>query len=271
MNSETHAEPVLKWEREGPVVVLTLNRPDTRNMISVELTDALVQACARVSADISIKCVILTAAGQVFCAGGNLRAMYNREHHFAGNAAENRVYYDGGVQRLARAFTALDVPVIAAVNGAAIGAGLDLVLLADVRIAVDTAVFAESFIRLGLVSAAGGSWLLQRHVGPAAAAELTLTGDDFDATRALQLGVVSQIVHADRLMPRAQDIAQRIARHPAHAIRLNKRLLRESLTQSLEGSLTLAASMQGLAQHTEDHREAVAAVIEKRAPRFTDQ
>lgn len=271
MSDVMNAEPVLKWEREGPVVVLTLNRPDTRNMISVELTDALVQACAKVNADISIKCVILTGAGHVFCAGGNLKAMYNREHHFSGNAAENRVYYDSGVQRLARAFTALDVPVVAAVNGAAIGAGLDLVLLADVRIAVESAVFAESFIRLGLVSAAGGSWLLQRHIGPAAAAELTLTGDDFDAARALQLGVVSQILPADHLMVQARSIAQRIVRHPAHAIRLNKRLLRESLTQSLEGSLTLAASMQGLAQHTEDHIEAVAAVVEKREPRFTDR
>ncbi|QHE84602.1 enoyl-CoA hydratase-related protein [Hydrogenophaga sp. BPS33] len=271
MNAHTEEDPVLLWEREGPIVVLTLNRPKTRNMISGELTDALVQACGRIAADVSIKCAILTAAGHVFCAGGNLKAMHAREHHFAGSPAENRVYYDSGVQRLARAFSALDVPVVAAVNGAAVGAGLDLVLLCDVRIAVDTTVFAESFIRLGLVSAAGGSWLLQRHVGPAAAAELTLTGDDFDARRALQLGVVSQVVSVEQLLPRAREIAQRIARHPAHAIRLNKRLLRESQTQSLEGTLTLAASMQGLAQHTADHREAVAAALEQRAPNYVDK
>lgn len=271
MSDALNDEPVVLWEREGPIVVLTLNRPTTRNMISAELTDALVQACARIGADISIKCTILTAAGHVFCAGGNLKAMHAREHHFAGNPAENRVYYDSGVQRLARAFSALDVPVVCAVNGAAVGAGLDLVLLTDVRIAVESALFAESFIRLGLVSAAGGSWLLQRHVGPAAAAELTLTGDDFDARRALQLGIVSQVLPAEQLMPRAREIAQRIARHPAHAIRLNKRLLRESATQSLEGTLTLAASMQGLAQHTADHREAVAAAVEKRTPNYTDK
>jgi enoyl-CoA hydratase/carnithine racemase len=263
--------PVLAWEREGPLVILTLNRPDTRNMISVELTDALVQACANIHADITVKCAILTAAGQVFCAGGNLKAMHQREHHFAGNPAENRCYYDTGVQRLARAFTGLDVPVVAAVNGAAIGAGLDLTLLCDVRIAAQSAVFAESFIRLGLVSAAGGSWLLQRTVGPAVAAELTLTGDDFDAQRALQLGIVSQVLPPDQLMPRAREIAARIARHPAHAIRMNKRLLRDSLTQSLEASLTLAASLQGLAQHTDDHREAVAAAVEKRKPNYTDR
>lgn len=263
--------PVLTWEREGPVVVLTLNRAETRNMISTELTDAIVEACARIHADITIKCAILTANGTVFCAGGNLKAMHNREHHFAGNPAQIRSYYDTGVQRLARSFFALDVPVIAAVNGPAIGAGLDITLLCDVRIAADTALFAESFIRLGLVSAAGGSWLLQRAVGPAVAAELTLTGDDFDAKRALELRIVSQVVPLDQLMPRAREIAARIARHPAHAIRMNKRLLRDSLSGSLEGTLTLAASLQGLAQHTDDHREAVAAALEKRKPNYTDK
>ncbi|WP_038207310.1 enoyl-CoA hydratase-related protein [Xenophilus azovorans] len=263
--------PVLTWEREGPVVVLALNRPETRNMISVELTDAIVQACGRIQADVSIKCAILTANGDVFCAGGNLKAMHNREHHFAGNPAENRAYYDTGVQRLARSFFALDVPVVAAVNGPAVGAGLDLALLCDVRICSDTALFAESFVRLGLVSAAGGAWLLQRLVGPAVAAELTLTGEDFDAQRALALGIVSQVLPPAEVLPRAREIAKRIARHPSHALRMNKRLLRDSLGGSLESSLSLASSMQGLAQHTEDHREAVAAALEKRKPNYTDK
>jgi enoyl-CoA hydratase/carnithine racemase len=263
--------PVLTWEREGPTVVLTLNRAETRNMISTELTDALVEACARIHADISIKCAILTANGTVFCAGGNLQAMHNRDHHFAGNPAQIRSYYDTGVQRLARSFFALDVPVVAAINGPAIGAGLDITLMCDVRIAADTALFAESFIRLGLVSAAGGSWLLQRVVGASVAAELTLTGDDFDAKRALGLRLVSEVLPLPQLMPRAREIAARIARHPAHAIRMNKRLLRDSLNGSLEGSLSLAASLQGLAQHTDDHREAVAAALEKRKPNYTDK
>jgi enoyl-CoA hydratase/carnithine racemase len=261
---------VLTWERDGPVVVLALNRPETRNMISAELTDAIVEACASIQADISIKCAILTANGKVFCAGGNLKAMREREHHFAGNPAENRAYYDGGVQRLARSFFALEVPVVAAVNGPAVGAGFDLTLLCDLRICSDTTVFAESFVRLGLVSAAGGAWLLQRLLGPAVAAELTLTGDDFDAKRALDLGIVSQVLPPAEVLPRAREIAARIARHPAHALRMNKRLLRDSLGTSLEASLSLAASMQGLAQHTADHREAVAAALEKRKPNYTD-
>jgi enoyl-CoA hydratase/carnithine racemase len=264
-------QPVLTWERQGPVVVLALNRPDTRNMISAELTDAIVEACTKIQADVSIKCAILTANGTVFCAGGNLKAMHNREHHFAGNPAENRAYYDTGVQRLARSFFALDVPVVGAINGPAVGAGLDLALMCDVRICAESALFAESFVRLGLVSAAGGAWLLQRLVGPAVAAELTLTGDDFDAKRALELGIVSQVLPVGELLPRAREIAKRIARHPAHAVRMNKRLLRDSLGGSLENSLSLASSMQGLAQHTQDHREAVSATLEKRKPNYTDK
>ncbi|VTU45790.1 2,3-dehydroadipyl-CoA hydratase (plasmid) [Variovorax sp. SRS16] len=263
--------PVVTFEREGPVVVLALNRPDTRNMISTELTDALLEALDRINADVSIKCAILTAHGNVFCAGGNLKAMRDREHHFAGGPSEIRRYYDRGVQRLARAFMAVEVPVIAAVNGPAIGAGLDIALMCDLRIASEKAVFAESFIRLGLVSAAGGSWLLQRAVGPAIAAELTLTGDDFDARRALELGVISQLLPPEQLMPRARELAGRIARHPSHAIRMNKRLLRDSAGQSLEASLSLASSLQGLAQHTADHAEAVAAALDKRKPVYTDK
>lgn len=264
-------EPVLSWQREDSVVVLTLNRPETRNMISVELTDALVHACARINEDMTIKCAILTAKGDVFCAGGNLKAMRDREHHFAGSAVEIRRYYDLGVQRLARSFFSIDVPVVGAINGPAIGAGFDLALLCDVRIAAEEARFAESFIKLGLVSAAGGSWLLQRLIGPALAAELTLTGDVIDAQRAQQMGIISQVVPIAELLPRAQEIARRIARHPTHAIRLNKRLLRESLTGSLENALSLAASFQGLSQHTKDHQEAVAAALEKRTPHFTNQ
>lgn len=258
----------LGWDIEGHIALLTLNRPDNLNLISQELTDALVAACARLRTESEVRCVILTGSGRAFCAGGNLNAMHRREHHFAGSAAQIRASYDTGVQRLVRSFEQLDVPVIAAVNGAAMGAGLDLALMCDIRVAAESAKFAESFIRLGLVSAAGGSWLLQRLVGPSVAAELTLTGDTFDASRAKELGLVSSVVPDGELMETVRELAARISRHPPHAIRMNKRLLRESRNAPLEASLSLAASLQGIAQHTQDHREAVAAAVEKRAPRF---
>lgn len=259
---------IVTWHQDGSVCTITLNSPDTRNAISVEQSDALVAACERVNGDLSVGCVILAAAGEVFSAGGNIKDMHARRGHFAGSAAENRRYYLNGIQRVARALYGIEVPVIAAVNGPAMGAGFDMCLMADIRIASQKAMFAESFINLGLVSAAGGAWFLTRAVGPAIAAELAFTGDSIDAGRALALGVVSRVVEPDRLLPEAREIAGRIARHAPHSIRLNKRLFRESARADLSLALELAASFQGIVQHTEDQREAVAAVIEKRPAAF---
>lgn len=253
---------------EQAVAVITLNSPEQRNMISPALTGGLVAACRTVGSDATVACAVLTANGRVFSAGGNIKNMYRRADHFAGNAAEIRQSYANGVQQIARAMHSLDVPVIAAVNGAAIGAGLDIAMMCDIRIAAEEASFAESFIKLGLVSAAGGAWFLTRAIGGSAAAEMTLTGDTVDARRALALGIVSRVVAADQLMPTAMEIARRIARHPPQSVRLNTRLLRESARLDLWTSLELAANMQAIVQQTEDQHEAVAAVVEKREPVF---
>jgi enoyl-CoA hydratase/carnithine racemase len=261
--------PVLSVTRDGPVVTLTIDDPATRNALSPALTEQLTTACADINADMGVRCAILTGAGDVFCAGGNIKDMYARTNHFAGNAAEILRTYHNGVQTIARALYSIEVPVIAAVNGPAMGAGMDFATMCPIRIASDRARFAESFIKLGLTSAAGGAWFLNRAVGPAAAAELTLTGDVIDAPRALALGLVSRVVAHDRLIEEAQEIAARIVRHPAHSIRLNVRLLRESARLDLSSSLDLAAAMQAIVQQTEDQHEAVSAVIEKREPLFT--
>src|SRR5690606_22826094 len=206
--------PVLKAEREGPILLLTIDAPATRNALSPELTRALVAACAEAKADMSVSCVILTAAGDVFCAGGNIKDMYARANHFAGNAAEIRRTYLTGVQTIARALYDLEVPIIAAVNGPAMGAGMDFATMCTIRIASQQAKFAESFIKLGLTSAAGGAWFLSRAVGSSAAAELALTGDTIDAARALELGLISRVVPHEALLDEARSIAARITRHP---------------------------------------------------------
>ncbi len=262
------AAPRLRFEHEDHVATLTLCRPDLRNRLDHDFVSELVEGLQRAAGDLSIRCVILCAEGNTFCAGGDIKAMYARTGHFAGGPAENFRTYIDGVQRLARCFYALDVPVIAAIGGAAMGAGLDIAAMCDIRIASTAARFAESFIRLGLVSAAGGAWFLQRAVGQAVAAELTLTGRDFDAAQAREFGLVSRVVEPDQLLREARSIAAEIVCHPPHSIRLNKRLLRESATASLATALDLAAAYQGLAQHTSDQREAVAAVIEKRQPKY---
>ena len=259
---------VLRIDRDGPVLTLTIDDPATRNALSPALTRAIVAACAAANEDIGVSCVILTGAGDVFCAGGNIKDMYARANHFAGNAAEIRRTYMTGVQTIARALYDLEVPSIAAVNGAAMGAGMDFATMCTMRIASDRANFAESFIKLGLTSAAGGAWFLTRAIGTSAAAEMALTGDTIDAARALEIGLVSRVVPHAALLDEARALAARITRHPAHSIRLNTRLLRESARLDLPAALEIASAMQAVVQQTGDQYEAVAAAVEKRNPDF---
>ena len=182
--------------------------------------------------------------------------------------ARTRRNYRVGIQRLPLAFEALEIPVIAAVNGPAIGAGCDLTLMCDLRVAAQKARFAESFVKLGIVPGDGGAWLLPRVVGFSKACEMALTGDPVDAEEALRIGLVSSVVEDDRLLDKAKALAQRIAANPTHAVRMTKRLLRESASQRLDQILETSAAFQALAHATQDHQEAVAAMLEKRPPRF---
>lgn len=263
------SDRVLKVSREGAVVTLTIDDPGTRNALSPKLTQQLVAALDEINADMSVGAAILTAEGSVFCAGGNIKDMYARTNHFAGNASEIRRTYLHGVQTIARGLYGCEVPVIAAVNGPAMGAGMDFATMCTIRIASEKAKFAESFIKLGLTSAAGGAWFLNRAIGTSAAAEMTLTGDTIDAQMAKEMGLISRIVPHEKLLEEANDIAARIVRHPMHSIRLNTRLLRDSARSDLPTALELAAALQAIVQQTDDQHEAVAAVIEKREPKYT--
>ena len=258
----------VQLERKGTIAVVTLARPDSRNALDDEVAAALVATAETINADSSIACVVITGEGSSFCAGGNVKDMVAGRGMFTGSPAEMREAYRRNIQRVPTAIFGIDVPTIAAVNGPAIGAGCDLALMCDLRIAADTAVFTESFVRLGLVAGDGGAWLLPRVVGLARAYEMTLTADPVDAAKALAWGLVSAVHPAARLQDEALALAGRIARHPPHALRLNKRLLRDSEGTSLARSLELAAALQSLTQHTADYREAVTAFVEKREPRF---
>lgn len=258
------------YEQENNIVRLTLNEPDSRNAISQTMVEELVNVCERISRDASVRCVILTGKGKSFSAGGNVKDMRERKGMFADRSVPaQRQDYLYGIQRIPLALYNLEVPTIAAVNGHAIGAGCDLSLMCDIRVASENAVFGESFVRLGLISGDGGAWFLQRTIGRSRAYELTLTGDIIDAKTAFEYGLVSRVVADDELMDATEQVARRIAVHPPHTLRLNKRLLRESEQASLEQSLNLAASFQAIAQQTQDHHEAVDAFFEKRAPEFS--
>ena len=265
-------QPFLLVERDGPVVTATLNRPEQRNAISTDQdVEAITRFCAQVEADPSVRAVVLTGAGTAFCAGGNVKDMAAKQGMFAGSPYALRNAYRSGIQRIPLALYELEVPVIAAVNGPAIGAGLDLACMCDIRVAAETAIFAESFVKLGIVPGDGGAWLLPRIIGMARASMMTLTGDVIDAVKARDYGLVSEVVPQDTLLSEAQAIAQRIASNPGHSTRLAKRLLREGQDMKLAPLLELSAAYQALAHHTHDHAEAVDAFLAKRAPRLTDE
>ena len=259
----------LLYEQDGAIVTLTMNRPDTRNPISEpEMIDAFEGAVHRINSDASVRVVILTGAGSAFSSGGNVKHMRDRTGMFGGTPAQIRNGYRHGIQRIPRAMWELEVPAIAAVNGPAIGAGLDLACMCDIRIASETAVFAESFVRVGIVPGDGGAWLLPRAVGMAKASEMAFTGEPISAQEALACGLVSRVVAADQLLPTARALAAKIAANPGAVMRMTKRLLREGQSASLASLLEISAGYQAIAHKTADHREAVTAFIEKRAPKF---
>jgi len=258
-------------ERRGAVAILRLNRPESLNAIAThEDCDDLVAALHAVHDDRNVSAGILTGAGRAFSAGGNLKAMQQRNGIGPLDQPDStRANYRRGVQGITRAFMEIEVPMIAAINGHAIGLGCDLACLCDIRIAAESAKFSASFIKVGIVPGDGGAWSLQRVVGYAQAAEMLFTGDRYSAAEAKAFGLVGRVVPDDQLLDEALTLASRIAANPARALRLTKRLLREAQHQRMADILELSAAYQALAHETADHREAVDAFLEKRTPSFT--
>ena len=258
----------LRVERAGFVQTWTLSRPDRRNAIDADMVEAIEAAVQAVNTDQSVRAVVLTGAGSAFSSGGNVKHMSERKGMFAGPPAEVRHGYRQGIQRIPRALHQCEVPLVAAVNGPAIGAGCDLALLCDVRIASVDAAFAESFVKLGIVPGDGGAWLLPRAIGASRAAEMALTGRKIDAQTAEAWGLVSRVVEATELLGAATALANDIADNPPQVLRMIKRLLREGAHQSLDSHLELSAALQSIAHHTADHQEAVSAMLDRRVPTF---
>jgi enoyl-CoA hydratase/carnithine racemase len=264
--------PFLQIERDGGIVTVRMNHPETRNALtSPEQIQEFVDLCANLRRDRTARVMVLTGNGTAFCAGGNVKDMRERAGIFAGSPYELRDTYRDGIQRIPLALYELDIPVIAAVNGPAIGAGLDLACMCDIRLAASSAVFAESFVRLGIVPGDGGAWLLPRIIGIPKASLMAFTGDAIDAAKALEWGLVEQVCTHESLQAEAHSIARHIASNPGHALRLCKRLLREGQHMRLDSLLELSAAYQSLAHHTEDHHEAVAAFLDKRKPDYLDR
>jgi len=257
-------------EKKGPIALLTLNRPEMMNAIGQPGDgESIAAACAEINADMNIRCAIITGAGRAFSAGGDLKAMRDKTGAFGGTPAELREVYRRNIQFAVRALYNLETPMIAAVNGAAIGLGCDLACAADMRIASDKAKFAATFLKIGLIPGDGGAWLLPRVIGHARAARLLFAGEEIDAKTAQEWGLVSDVYAPEALMDQAMALAERVAAQPPRALRLAKTLMRQAVNATLDTILEMSAVSQAVMHHTRDHEEGVAAVLEKRKADFT--
>lgn len=261
---------LLKTDTTQHVTTLTLNRPDSMNPLGAAGDgEAFAAACDAINADMDVRCVILTGAGRAFSAGGDIKAMKEKTGNFGGTAPEIADGYRNNIHKILRALYSLRVPLIAAVNGPAIGLGCDLACLADMRIASDRAKFGVTFLKLGIIPGDGGTWILPRIIGEARAAELFYTGDVIDAPTALEWGLVSRIVEHEALLEEANALASKVAAMPPHALRQAKNLMRQGRSTTYDAALEMAANAQALVHSTQDHMEGVDALLEKRTPRFT--
>lgn len=259
------------FEKKGRVAIVTLNKPESRNAIATQQDcDDLAAALRKANDDRAINVIVLTGAGKSFCAGGDLKAI--RERTGIGpreTPDDTRANYRRGVHSVIRALADVEVATIAAINGHAIGLGLDIGILCDIRIAGASAKMASSFVKVGIIPGDGGAWILTNAIGASRAAELVLTGDTIDAEEAQRMGLVSRVVPDEQLMDEALKLAERVAVNPPRSVRLAKRLLREAQHGRLADVLELSAAFQALAHETADHKEAVDAFSEKRTPKFT--
>jgi len=256
----------LRFEIEGGIATITLNRPERMNAFTWEMIDAWAEALVECRSNDAVSAVIVTGAGKAFCSGGDIGEMRKRGEQ---TPLERKSELEAHVHKIPLALEALDKPVIAAINGAATGAGLDLALMTDLRLAAESARLGETYVKVGLVPGAGGAWFLPRLVGTAKALELFWTGDIIDAREAERIGLVNQVVPDAELLATTRALAEKIAAAPPLSVRLIKRAVREGLRSDLRTSLDLISSHYAVAATSADHREAVAAFHEKRKPVFT--
>jgi 2-(1,2-epoxy-1,2-dihydrophenyl)acetyl-CoA isomerase len=256
----------LLYEVKDRVATLTLNRPERLNALGGSLREDLLDAVTKAIADPDVGVLVITGAGRGFCSGGDVKSMGERNASGAAAPVEDR--FAPPRDRAVLALRECPKPVIAAVNGAAAGAGVGLALACDMRIASTAAKFAISFAKRGLTPDWGVSWLLPRVVGAAKASELIFTGEAIDATQAAALGLVNAVVAPEALMAETYKLARKVADAAPVAIRLSKRAIQHNETVDLRAGLEFESFTQNVCKETEDHREGVKAFLEKRAPVF---
>ena len=255
--------------QEGRVAVLTLNRPDARNALSPELSRGLREGIAWAEADPDIGALVITGAGKAFCSGGDVKAMGQRSDTPPPSVEAQFKELQMRHRGLSGAMVKMRKPTIAALSGAAAGAGMAIALATDLRVAADTAFLTTGYANIGLSGDYGIAWLLTRVVGPGRARELLLTGDRVSADRAESIGLVNKVVPAESLMESSLELAHKLANGPRVALSYIKDNLDEALNIDHITAIDREADRLLKSRSTNDHREAVKAFAEKRAPNFT--
>ena len=258
------------YDKADGLATITLNRPERMNAFTSQMIDEWYAALLDAHGDDAVKVVIITGSGRGFCAGADVQGgklsggLVDR----ARSQVENRNWLRDGVQRIPRLVALMDKPYIAAVNGAAVGAGMDMASMCDIRFAADGARFGMTYVRMGIIPGDGGCYYLPRIIGMARALDLIWTGRIIDAQEALAMGYVSEVVPADALMDRVREYALKLANGPAVAIQQAKRLAYRSQDVDIDAALDLAQQAMFIAQSTEDAIEGPKSFAEKREPEW---
>lgn len=258
----------LKADVQGNQLWITLDNPEQSNAISPEMVDSLTRVLKSADQNSEIRVIIITGSGTAFCSGGDVKAMRDQTGMFAGPSNELRERYMHGIQQIPKYMEDLSKPVIAMVNGAAIGAGCDLAMMCDLRVGTSKTKFGETFVKLGLVPGDGGSFFLQRVIGYSKAMQMSLTGDLVGGAEALNWGLLNILVDENLLVDETKKLATRIATNAPIAVQMTKRLLKSAYMNDMLTILDLAASYQGITQRTTDHKKALEAITTKTSPQF---
>jgi 2-(1,2-epoxy-1,2-dihydrophenyl)acetyl-CoA isomerase len=256
----------LLYDVKDKIATITLNRPDKLNAFTGDMIEAWARSLQTAQADDDVNVVIVTGSGRAFCSGGDVGRM--RRDGEAPSALDGKNTLWEGVHRVPKALEAMDKPVIAMVNGLAVGAGMGMCVMCDMRVAAESARFSTGYVKVGLVPGDGDTYFLPRLVGAAKALELLWTADFIEAPEAHRLGIVQRVVPDAQLKEATYALARQIADGPQVPIRMIKRLVYQSLRLDLRTHLDLVSSHMSIVRQTSDHAEGVAAFKEKRAPRF---
>lgn len=255
-------------EKSLSTLWITLNRAEASNAYSISMVKDLVEVLKYADSDKDVRVIVLTGAGKNFCAGGDVKAMKGKSGMFAGESNELREAYQVGIQQIPLTISQLKTPLIAMVNGAAIGAGCDLAAMCDLRISSTAASFAETFAKVGLVPGDGGAFFLTRLIGYGKAMEMFLTCKSYSAEEALSMGLVNQVVLPEELKNKTTEIAEQLSVLPPIALQMTKRAVAHAYQNDLPSHLELMAAFQGITQRSSDHFKALDGMLEKKKPTF---